>query len=302
MIRLLFQNVTGDAFMTIDIRPMREADVNECGRICYEAFYKIATSHGFHPDFPNVEYAVQLQSMLCANPYAFSVVAESNGRVIGSNHLWEADEIRAVGPITVDTASQAKGAGRMLMESVIARGGGGRGIRLVQDAFNATSMALYASLGFDAKEPLVLMEGPISGDVTTKVEVRLCSEEDYPRCADLCRSVYGFDRTNEMRNMRPWLPSFVGLRGGKLVAYASAPHVWVMNHAVAETDEDMTSLLSGVGRFSRDQPLSFLLPIRQSSLFRWCLKHGMRVVKPLTLMSMGDYIEPRGSWMPSVGY
>jgi hypothetical protein len=27
------------------------------------------------------------------------------------------------------------------------------GIRLVQDTFNATSMALYASLGFEAKEP-----------------------------------------------------------------------------------------------------------------------------------------------------
>jgi hypothetical protein len=33
------------------------------------------------------------------------------------------------------------------------------GIRLVQDTFNATSMALYASLGFEAKEPLVLLAG-----------------------------------------------------------------------------------------------------------------------------------------------
>jgi len=38
------------------------------------------------------------------------------------------------------------------------------------------------------------------------------------------------------------------------------------------------------------------------SLFRWCLKHGMRMIKPLTLMAMGEYHEPRGCYLPSVGY
>jgi len=29
---------------------------------------------------------------------------------------------------------------------------------------------------------------------------------------------------------------------------------------------------------------------------------GMRVVKPMTLMAMGQYQEPRGCWFPSVLY
>lgn len=41
---------------------------------------------------------------------------------------------------------------------------------------------------------------------------------------------------------------------------------------------------------------------RQTALFRWLLKNGMRVVKPVTLMSMGEYHEPRGCYLPSVGY
>jgi hypothetical protein len=45
-----------------------------------------------------------------------------------------------------------------------------------------------------------------------------------------------------------------------------------------------------------------LLPTRQADLFRWCLKNGMRVLKPMTLMTMGEYHEPRGSYLPSVGY
>jgi len=46
----------------------------------------------------------------------------------------------------------------------------------------------------------------------------------------------------------------------------------------------------------------FLLPTRQSDLFRWCLQKGLKVMKPLTLMSMGEYREPAGAFYPSVGY
>ena len=81
-----------------------------------------------------------------------------------------------------------------------------------------------------------------------------------------------------------------------------AKHFWVLNHAVAETEEDMQMLLIGATNLSPGRPLSFLLPTRQTSLFRWCLKRGMRVVKPLTLMAMGEYHEPRGCYLPSVGY
>jgi hypothetical protein len=47
-----------------------------------------------------------------------------------------------------------------------------------------------------------------------------------------------------------------------------------------------------------------LLPIRNASLFRWALSEGLRVLKPMTLMSMGKYNKPRlaGTWFPSVAY
>ena len=46
----------------------------------------------------------------------------------------------------------------------------------------------------------------------------------------------------------------------------------------------------------------FLLPTRNGELFRWCLAHGLRVVQPLTLMSMGLYNEPQGAFLPSIVY
>jgi hypothetical protein len=153
------------------------------------------------------------------------------------------------------------------------------------------------------KEPLVMIAGAIKGELPDGTQVRPIQAEDYDGCAELCRKIHGIERTGELKNTPPFLTSFVAIRDGRVTAYASAPHLWAMNHAVAETLEDMQAVLTGAGNLSpEDQPLSFLLPTRQTDLFRWCLKQKMRVVKPSTLMSMGKYTEPRGYFLSSVGY
>ena len=50
------------------------------------------------------------------------------------------------------------------------------------------------------------------------------------------------------------------------------------------------------------QPISFLMPIRRTVLFRWCLTQGFRAIRPMTLMTIGEYGEPEGSYFPSVLY
>jgi predicted N-acetyltransferase YhbS len=293
--------------MTIQIRAMRAEDVEACGRICYEAFTAIAERHNFRKDFPSSETASWLMQNLLDNPGVFNVVAESEGRVIGSNHLLEVDAIAAVGPITVDPDAQAKGAGRMLMQAVIDHGRPKPGIRLLQDSFNMASLSLYASLGFDVREPLVVIEGVLKSDITaddnvsTEYEIRPIREEDYDACAELCRSVHGFDRHNELKHTPPFPHPFVALRGGRITAYISAPQFWPVNHAVAETEDDMRALLIGASN-QCSEPLSLILPTRQATLFRWCLKNGMKVIKPMTLMTIGEYHAPRGCYLPSVGY
>jgi GNAT superfamily N-acetyltransferase len=288
--------------MNVQIRSMKQEDAETCGRICYEAFKTVAERHRFRTDFPTPEFAIQLAQSFISSPQVFGVVAESDGQIIGSNYLWEYDAIRAVGPITVDPNAQSKGAGRKLMEAVIERGRGSEGIRLAQDSFNMASLSLYASLGFDVKEPLVMIEGEPKGELPADIQVRPIKEEDFGECAELCRKVHGFERTGELKNTPPFLKSFVAVREGRITAYASAPHFWALNHAVAETEEDMQALLIGAGNLGDRQPISFLLPTRQTELFRWCLKKGMRAVKPMTLMAMGKYQKPRGCYLPSVGY
>ena len=73
-----------------------------------------------------------------------------------------------------------------------------------------------------------------------------------------------------------------------------------MAHGVAESDEDMQALLLGAAA-AGGEPIAFLVPLRKE-LFPWALSEGLRLVKPMNLMALGEYREPQGSWFPNVLY
>jgi predicted N-acetyltransferase YhbS len=285
---------------TVTLREIEPGDVKECARICFEAFGGIDDHHRFPRDFPSVEFAEGLMEAFVGSPFTWGIVAEMDGRIVGSNFLLESDPIRGVGPISVDPDCQSGGVGRKLMEAVIERGKGAPGTRLLQDSFNMLSLSLYASLGFEEREPVVVMSGkPRSGPVDG-IEVRPLTEADLDQCEALCKKVHDFERTNELRGAMQAFAPVVAVREGRVSAYATTLTFWPMAYGVAETEDDMQALLRGVAPVS-DDPLSILVPLR-SPLFHWCLAEGLRSLKPMNLMSLGSYQEPRGSWFPSVLY
>jgi predicted N-acetyltransferase YhbS len=101
------------------LRAGRIEDAERCGSICYEAFKAIADQHNFPPDFPSAEVAQGLIAALLSRGGVYSVVAEVDGRLVGSNFLWENWVIAGVGPITVDPAAQDAAVGPRLMEAVL---------------------------------------------------------------------------------------------------------------------------------------------------------------------------------------
>jgi predicted N-acetyltransferase YhbS len=288
----------------MNIRPVTPSDTKNVGQTIYNAFCGIADRHNFPHDFPSAEVAMQMAQMCVGNPDTVGFVAETEGgEFLGLNFLWRQNSIYGVGPIAVAPGAQTKGVGRALMQAVIETGSDAPGIRLVQDAFNTTSMSLYASLGFEVVEPLVVMQGtPVDKDsASPETQVRLLEEKDHDACGELCQRIHGFDRSKELKQTAQMFPSVVAVREDRVVAYASALNLWHLNHAAAETTDDMQNLLVGAAGLI-NQPLSFLLPVCQAELFRWCLNQKLRVVKPMTLMAMGTYQEPRGCFLPSVLY
>jgi predicted N-acetyltransferase YhbS len=285
----------------VTLREAEPGDAEALAQICFDAFGAIHDHHRFPRDFPELEAASGLMAMWIPHPSVWGVVAEIDGRIVGSNFLDERDPIRGVGPITVDPEGQNAGVGRKLMDAVIERGEGAPGIRLLQDGFHMRSLSLYSSLGFDVKEPAIVMSGkPLSGPVEG-IEVRPLEEGDLAECGALCKKVHGFERTGALRDSveGPFEP-FVGLRDGEVTAYASTLAFWPMAHGVAATDDDMRALVLGAAA-QIAQPITLLVPLR-SDLFRWCRAEGLRLVKPMNLMARGEYQEPRGAWFPSVIY
>jgi predicted N-acetyltransferase YhbS len=287
--------------MNLRIRPAASADVGDCGRIIYEAFHGIAEEHRFPPDFPTLEHATQLASMFIGHPSVFGIIAEADGEVVGCNFLDERGQIRGLGPITVDPRAQARGIGRRLMQAALDRGRDAAGIRLLQDSFNTRSISLYGSIGFDAKEPILLMTGMPKSKPPTDVEVRPLATDDLEACAALCRKVHGFERSRELSDALKLFSPVVAIRRGRVTAYASTATFWPLNHGVAESEADMRALLLGAAALT-STPLGFLVPVRQAEFFRWCLSEGLRVIKPMTLMALGQYREPAGCWFCSVLY
>jgi ribosomal protein S18 acetylase RimI-like enzyme len=287
------------ASVAVVTRRATMADAAECGRICHDAFKSIADQHHFPPDFTSVAQAEQVISYLLSQPTFFGVVAEVDGRLVGSNFLSMGDPVHAVGPISVDPRVQNRGIGRRLMETVLHRARTAVGVRLVQDAFNTASMALYVSLGFEVREPLALLTGCPVGPCRSGFEVRPLRRADIDACARLCERVHGTERTRELLDALDSFTPFVVYRDGRITAYATTLSLWQVAHGVAESETDMQQLILGA---SRNDPLAFLVPTRQSSLLRWCVSAGLRIVKPLTLMTMGAYREPSGCYFPSVAY
>jgi len=285
--------------MDVDLRPGKPEDAEICGRICYEAFKTISEAHGFAPDFPTPEVAIGVLRSLLANPRFYSVIAEIDGRIAGSNFLDERNMIAGVGPITVDPTVQNRAIGRRLMDAVHERAAEKNfaGVRLIQAGFHARSLSLYAKLGYDAHEHLSSMQGKPLGIAIEGHLFRPAVDADLEACNRVCREVHGHDRGGELQDAIAQGSATVVEHDGRITGYATI--IGFFGHAVGKTNKDTKALIGAAKEFVGP---GFLLPTRNGELFRWCLSNGLKVTQPMTLMSKGLYNEPVGAFLPSILY
>ena len=283
--------------MSIVLRPGTPADAQACGTICFEAFRSVCSAHNFPPDFPSPEAAGSLMSVLLTHPRFYSVVAEVDGRVAGSNFLDERTNIVGVGPITVDPAGQNRGVGGRLMQDVLDRAASRQaaGVRLLQAGFHNRSLCLYTKLGFRTREPVSILQGKPLGRKLPGHEVRPATAADEAACNRLCRQVHGFDRAGELRDAIDQKAASVVEHRGGIAGYTTG--IAFSGHSVAETNHGLMALIGAAPEFGGP---GFLLPTRNHEIFAWCLEAGLKLVYQMTLMTTGFYEEPDGAYLPSV--
>ena len=285
--------------MKLNLRRATREDAAVLGQIVYEAFKAVADAHNFPPDFPSVEAGVATVSSMISHPGVYSVVAEADGKIAGSNFMVEHDSIAGIGPISVDPSIQNQTIGRSLMEDALARARSRNfvGIRLVQSAYHNRSLCLYTKLGFETREPLSVMQGKPLNLKLPGYDVRRATENDLESCNRLCERVHGHNRGGELRDAIGRGDATVVERLGRITGYATA--LAFFGHAVGESNDDLRALIGAAPAFLGP---GILVPTRNGELFRWCLANGMRLVQQTTLMTIGLYNEPAGAYLPSILY
>ena len=79
-------------------------------------------------------------------------------------------------------------------------------------------------------------------------------------------------------------------RDGRITGYTTGLNYF--GNSVAESNRDLQALIGAAENLVGP---GFLVPTWNATVFRWCLEHGLRVVQPNTLMSIGLYNEPSGA-------
>jgi GNAT superfamily N-acetyltransferase len=290
--------------MSLTIRSIEYTDTEACGKIGYQAHKVISSSHGYPSEQPSIEFAVGMIKTLLASPNSWGVLAEREGRILGSIflHVFPPSPIAAIGPLTVDPSAEG-GIGKVLMDAVLdqARKRHYDRVRLVQSPSHIRSFVLYTKCGFTLREPLLLMQGnPIRRDSSYLKghDVRPARADDISACNQLCTSVHGFSREMELRQAIDQGAGMLSIDNlGGITGYAAG--LGFFGHAVAKTNEGLKALVANAPAIMGH---GIFVPARNAEMVRWLLENGFRISWPANLMTIGQYDEPTAPYFPSIAY
>jgi GNAT superfamily N-acetyltransferase len=166
----------------VELRPTAADDLPALHRLFVEAVGGVFGPHGFEAPVPKLDvFANQQQHILATGT---SVVAETDGRLLGFGSSWQRDEHWFLASLFVDEAAQGHGVGPALLDAVW---GAAARRRTITDAIQPVSNALYGRRGLIPATPILTFRGRPHGD----------GPDLEPAPADLAAvdlHAYGFDR------------------------------------------------------------------------------------------------------------
>jgi predicted N-acetyltransferase YhbS len=283
------------------VRPIQPDDIQACGIIAHEAHSRVAAAHNFPSEHPSAQFSVGMIGAKAKDTNAAGFVAEQGGKILGSIFLntFSPAPVAAIGPLTVAPPAEGSRVGRMLMLAAVEEAAARHieQVRLVQSPSHLRSLALYSKLGFDVREPLLMMQGKVSADSSDDHVVRAAESADIPACEQLCSAVHGFARSSELRGAIEQQTASVVTQAGRIVGYTTG--LGFRGHAIAETTEALKASITGASQLPGP---GFFVPARNGDLLRWLFAQGLRAVWPAALMTRGAYQEPRGAFLPSIAF
>jgi predicted N-acetyltransferase YhbS len=291
--------------MSLVIRPIEQVDAEICGKIGYEAHKTISSAHGYPSEQPSEEFAIGLIRRLLENPNSWGVLAERQGKTLGSIflHKFPPSPVAVIGPLTVHPSAEGGGVGKMLIGAALSQAckQNHDQVRLVQSPSHIRSFVLYTKSGFTLREPLFLLQGqPLTSGINTSSSnnVRPVRDDgDISLCNDLCKVVHGFSRDMELRQAKDQGVATMIERDGTVTGYAAG--LGIFGHAVARSNDDLKALIANAPAVLGP---GFFAPARNREIINWLLDNGFQIGWPANLMTIGPYKEPPVPFLPSLAY
>lgn len=281
---------------------MAPGDVPRVAAIFRDAFNEIYERRGFGPVVTDGSVGAVIAHAYRDLDPGGCVIVTADGRVAGSGFLHVRGRSAGAGPITVDPPLQGCGAGRALMDEICRRAdeAGVASLRLIQDAFNETSFALYSRVGFVAREVLLRASFPSTRLARSPAGVRPAARGDLGRIGAIERPLLGIDRPQDHLLLLRLGEVFLA-RDGYLARIVRGG-VAVLGPLVAAS---LGTALDLVAAATADLPpgsdVRLLLPARLTDLLDELLARRRLAVHSLcTYMVRGDYEPFRGYYVPTL--
>lgn len=281
------------------VRPIVLEDASVVGEIMACAFNDVFQRHGFPPPFPSIEAGRHLAALYAVYSETQGLVAERNGRIVGSGFVHVRGDKAGIGPVTVDPEAQGSGAGRAIMYRLLEESRACSSVRLTQDAFNNVSFSLYSKLGFVPRDVVLALaaQEPRPQAVANEGKVRLMTAADLDGVAVLDTRVTGLARRCDLDLLLGFGPHLVCERANRIVGYLcrlSIGDVSYLGPAAAEEPDDLKSLLYHAAQMPGRRAARIGLHASQPELVQYAMESGYAVVNLSTYMVRGDWQPPNG--------
>ena len=309
------------------------ADLDACTSQTIESFDRFNASVGLGPEFPPGDLAKDIIRDCITYESGWIAVDPKSGAVMGA--VWNDETDLAEGAVGCGPWSSRWGAlqagiGKALIVGVCSRSirHGARSLRLIQVSANNTSLALYSSLGFESREPLLAWKGLLARSFCEAAvargeeggfSLRAMTPADVDRCDAMHLECNGISRAVSLRKQVTspgWgggpcgQGMFVVVRRGRIEGFLSgtmAPHF-----ALAKSMEALQFLYAAVhlaaheaGAASSPPPYFHTCLRLYPDLTRWLLKGGVKIFRQVNLMVLGEWQpiqQDRYVYCPSIMY
>jgi GNAT superfamily N-acetyltransferase len=266
-------------------------DQTAVAQIILDAFSALDAGHDVPTYLANIDEAQEVAAHLFGIPKVRGFGIDDGGQLVGVGFLHDLGDVgMAISPLAVAPAAQARGVGQAILDRMVEEAGD-RSIRLLQDAFNNGTLALYAHYGFIVREQLTCVTGQPADAPVNAWRARATGDD--ARAEALHRRVMGFDRPSFPT--RPIVTKHDGELDGFIVPGTEYPF------AVAERESTLKDLIRAIAQ-EFDKPVTLAIPAAHTDTLRWMLDNHGRVIRSMNLMIRGTYTRPDGARLNSGSY